>query len=187
MKKKGNYGYIHFQKQFTAARTLLLFAMALGIYFIAYRILQTNRSLWTILAILGLLPASKSAVNMIMFFRFRSLREAQFATFQTAAGVLPLLYENILTTSEKTYYLPVIAYCNHTLISYCTGEKVDFKKIEAHLKDSLKIGKLDVTVKVFPEESQFMERLHSMQSMTPEEKNEEIRTLVYDTVKVISL
>lgn len=187
VKNKGTAGYINNRKALTIIRTVILYALAIGIYLIGYLTLHTNKSLWSIIAVLGILPASKSAVNMIMFLRFKSLKEQEYQDFEGARGELPVSYENILTTKEKTYYLPVVAYRNHTVCAYMEQEKLDASAVENRMRESLKLEKIDATVKVFKNKKQFVERLKALNLLLPDEDDAELRDIVYATIQVISL
>lgn len=63
---KGAYGYLENRKIYTALRTVLFFLLCVGIYLAGYLTTGTNRNLLTVVAILGCLPACKSAVNFII-------------------------------------------------------------------------------------------------------------------------
>lgn len=185
---KGEFGYINNHKIYTIFRTILFFAMALGIYAIGYKNTGTNKNLLTIVSILGLLPASKSCVNMIMFLRFKSLDKDLYSRLKSQSDTTTLLYENVLTTTEKSYFLPAILYRNHTIISYCENKANEaLAIIENHLKDSMKIEKIDVTVKVFRNEEQFTDRCKSICQMEQDDDDKALMEMVYATIKAISL
>lgn len=185
---KGDFGYINNHKIYTIFRTVLFFAMALGIYAIGYVNTGTNKNLLTIVAILGLLPASKSCVNMIMFLRFKSLDKSLHSRLKDSAQGTVLLYENVLTTTEKSYFLPAILYRNHTIISYCENKANEaLAIIENHLKESMKIEKIDVTVKVFKNEEQFIDRCIGLCRMEQDDEDKSLLETVYATIKAISL
>lgn len=188
--KKGEQGYIRFQHLVSSVRTVILFALALGLYAIGYINTGTNKNLLTVVAILGILPASRSCVNMIMFLRYKSLDKALYESLIQAAGDESdnLLYENVLTTTEKSYFLPAMYYRNHTIIAYCENKANEaLGNIEAHVKKSLKLDKIDTTVKVFKDRDQFTERLGNMLQMTPDEDDSGLRDTVYSIIKAISL
>ena len=63
---KGTKGYIRKQLIFEIIKTFIMFAMAFGIFLIGYLTLGTKRSLWSVFAVLALLPASKSLVGVII-------------------------------------------------------------------------------------------------------------------------
>ena len=133
-KEKGTYGYIRQSRIYSILRTLVLFLLALGLYAIGYYTTGTNKNLMTIVAILGILPAAKSMVNAIMYLRFRSLSEEAYFTYKDGANGYPLLYENVLTTSEQAYYLPALIYRNHSVCSFCASVH-DAKKLLNRLKE----------------------------------------------------
>ena len=68
---KGQYGYITQQKKWSTARTLILFALSLSIFIIGIISTGSKENLLTVVAVLGCLPAGRSAVNTIMFLRAR--------------------------------------------------------------------------------------------------------------------
>ena len=70
-KAKGTEGYIRSQKKYEVIRTLLYFAVSLSLYVAGYIQTGQRANLLTIVAVLGCLPASKSAVSAIMFLRAR--------------------------------------------------------------------------------------------------------------------
>ena len=70
---KGTRNYINSQKKFEILRTLLYFALPLGLFLIGYITTKTKVNLMTIVAVVGCLPASKSLVGAIMFLRYKSL------------------------------------------------------------------------------------------------------------------
>lgn len=185
-KEKGSCGYIRWQKFYTTIRTILLFALALGLYAAGYITTGTNKNLLTIIAVLGLLPASKSMVNMIMFLRYRSVSEDLFEKYEKEKEDLVLLYEMILTTAKQAYFLPVMAYRNRTLCAFCPGSG-DLKGLEDHLTEAMKTEHVETFVKIFPDERLFLDRIQSMRTMTvSDQENKETET-VLATLKALSL
>ncbi|MBO4902524.1 MAG: hypothetical protein J5518_07005 [Lachnospiraceae bacterium] len=188
MKKieKGTYGYIRRMKLYTTIRTIVLFAMALGLYATGYVWTGTNKNLLTIVAILGLLPSAKSMVNMIMFLRFRSLDPSVFEKYEKIRGGLHILYENIMTTTKQAYLLDVLAYKNHTVCAFC--EKAgDLAALEELILETLKAKNTGVTVKIFPDERAFMKRMETMEQMHAEEDDDKTADIVLSTIKALSL
>lgn len=188
MKKgKGTHGYIHAQTILVIIRTVIYFTLAFGIYALGYYHMHTNKSLWTVIAVLSMLPASKSAVNMIMFLRFRSLKEEDYQNYKTAADCLPALYETVLTTAEKAYFLPMLVCFDNTICGFCKKEQKDLKKLEDYIGETLtKDGIKNSTVKIFEDEKQFLERLHTM-NQNFAEKEDTTAASVFATIRAVSL
>ena len=61
--KKGNYGYIRYERKKRLLVTLVMFAIPLVIYVTGYIQTKTRLNLFTFVAILGCLPASRSSMN----------------------------------------------------------------------------------------------------------------------------
>lgn len=172
MKKrsKGEWGYIRSQRIRVLIMTVILYICALGLYLIGYCTLHTRKSLWTIFAILSVLPASKSLVNLIMFMRFKSLTAEIHDRIHSCAGQLAIIYELPFTTYEKTYFVDAIA-CAGNSAAGCylgkpSGKKShdqDLKDLCIHLENVLKNdGYKDFTLKIFDNIDDFTDRLKEM-------------------------
>ena len=186
-KEKGTHGYIHTQTIFVIIRTVIYFTLAFGIYALGYYHMHTNKSLWTVIAVLSMLPASKSAVNMIMFLRFRSLKDEEFKKYKAEAGNLPILYETVLTTAEKVYFLPAVVCFDNTICGFCKKDQKDLKKLEDYICETLaKDGIKNSTVKIFEEEKQFLERLNTMNKNFAE-KEDTTAASIFATIRAVSL
>lgn len=183
---KGTYGYIRKQTVFEIIKTILLFAMAFGLFFIGYLTLGTRKSLWSVFAVLALLPASKSLVGVIMLLRFRSLSPRQYESYISATGSIPAIYENILTTTGKAYYLPVICCIASTVTAYTTADSSELNAVKEHIDSVLKNGGHKAVVKVFDNESDFILRVKQMtNNLSLEDREKSVRIL--DTLKAVSL
>ena len=101
--KKGNFGYLQNRRIYTGLRTLLFFALSLGLYGMGYWSTGTNQNLLTIVAILGCLPACKSAVNFIIFLRASGCSEtlhAKLIDFDNSEG-LQTFYDLYLLLTRR--------------------------------------------------------------------------------------
>lgn len=184
---KGTYGYLKAQRNFEIIKTVVLFAMALGIFLIGYITLGTKKNLWTVFAILGMLPACKSLVGVIMLLRFKSLSKDVYAKYSNAVGDLPTLYENVITTNEKSYFVPVICCEGNTLIAFCSLKSAsDTKKITDHINLVMKNAGHKVTVKIFDDESAFLRRAAEMNKNIAG-GNLLSTEAVFNTIKAVSL
>ena len=178
---KGMHGYIRKQLIFEIIKTLIMFAMAFGIFFIGYKTLGTKRSLWSVLAVLALLPASKSLVGVIMFARFRSLSDEEYTAFSDKIGELPVVYENILTTTARTFFVPVICCFSSDLIAYTQN---DAGEVKAHIESVMATAGHKVSVKVFNDKQAFCKRAEAMRESL---KDDNGSAAVLETIKAVSL
>ncbi len=186
IKEKGTFGYIRQHQILSVLRTVLLFVLALGLYFIGYTRTGSNKNLLTVIAVLGLLPASKSMVNMIMFLRFRSLKKEEHDEYEQHRKELPILYENVLTTSQQAYYLPALICSDNMICSFCESTG-DLKVLEAQIKEALKQDGQDTGVKIFQDRRLFMKRLEEVVKNTEQKMPDPDVQSIFNVIKAISL
>lgn len=169
---KGTKNYINIQKKCVIIRTVLLFALSVALYVIGYVTTDTNKNLLTIVAVLGCLPASKSAVEMIMFLRYKSSPKEVVETIEQHTGSLPVIYDMIFTTYEKNFYVDHIAVKGNTVCGYTSSLKTDTELCEKHIISTLKLdGHKNASVKIFKDLKKYTERLEQMQSLDVEEES----------------
>lgn len=162
-----------------------MFAMAFGLFFIGYLTLKTRKSLWSVFAVLALLPASKSLVGVIMLARFRSLSQNTYDRYSKCAGSVPALYENILTTGERTFYVPMICYADRNLAAYAPDTSNSAKALKDHLDNVIANGgHSGITVKVYEDEEKFLERVANMSRRSD---GDIPYPAVFNTIKAVSL
>ncbi len=169
---KGTKNYIDTQKKYVIARTVLLFALSIALYLIGYITTKSNKNLLTIVAVLGCLPASKSAVEMIMFLRFKSSSKEIINTIEAHTGTLPCIYDMVFTTYDKNFYVDHIAACGNTICGFSSSSKTDVELCEKHIMSTLKMdGQKNVSIKIFKDLKKYTERLEQMQLLETENAN----------------
>ncbi len=182
---KGTYGYIRKQLIFEIVKTVILYAMAFGIFLIGLLTLHTRKSLWSVFAVLALLPACKSLVGVIMLARFRSLSAEDHERYIGYTKDIPTLFENILTTGEKAYFVPVLSVMAGNVIA-CVKNKDDVKKVREHLESVMKTGGHKVSVMIFDDEKAFLNRCVDLKEKFSEQDKGSAYA-VLDTIKAVSV
>lgn len=163
--KKGTNGYINRQKIKETIRTIIYFVFALGLYLIGYMTLKTNKNLFTILAVLSVLPAAKCAVSMIMFYRFSSISQSEYEEIKNAGGDIPLIFELVFTSSEKSYYIKSAACCDNTIVALLdNNKKTDLSnEVKKHILAAIeREGLSGYSVKIFNDNKDYNKRLVEM-------------------------
>lgn len=187
-KKKGEKGYLEYQKKNTVFRTAVLFGLSLAIFFTGYISTGQKENLLTIVAVLGCLPASRSAVNMIMVLRFHGISEADFGKIKAHIGACPSLADMVFTSYDKNFEIHHMAFKGNSLIGYTANANCDAKACEKHLRDMCVQNNLDdVDIRIFKELPKYLNRLDSLQSLPDYEMEEEGRTPVGKAEAVFAL
>lgn len=184
-KYKGTKDYINSQKKYEIIRTLLYFGISISLFAAGY--IQTGRkaNLLTIVAVLGCLPASKSAVSVIMFLRFKSCGADAASEIEKHCQGLHVLYDMVFTSYQKNYVVSHLAVQGNTVCGY--SEKPDFLENDyyKHIDNILKMdGLKDVTVKVFTDLKKYTNRLEQMKELEADEGRTEA---VIATLKSVAL
>ena len=184
-KYKGTKNYINTQKKYEIIRTLLYFGISIALFVAGY--IQTGRktNLLTVVAVLGCLPASKSAVNVIMFLRFKSCGAGAAVRIEEHCQGLRCLYDMVFTSYAKNYVVSHLAVQGNTVCGY--SEKPDFPENDfyKHVDHILKMdGLKDVTVKVFTDLKKYTDRLEQMKGLEADEGRTEA---VISTLKSVVL
>ncbi len=173
MKKaeKGSYGYLAYEKKKRLLVTAVLFFIPLGIFATGYIQTKTRLNLFTVVAILGCLPACKSLVGLIMIFMQKPMDREQHEKAAAAAGSLVSGYELAVTAYEHTTLLQAVAIRGKQMVCYTRDEKTDPAYLEKHIRQMLSAnGFPQAQVKVMKDFDKYCQRVRQLSSL---EKNEE--------------
>lgn len=190
---KGERNYLDTQKKYEILRTLLYFGISLSLFAAGYIQTGEKANLLTIVAVLGCLPASKSAVSAIMFLRFKSCGKDAADAIAQHSGGLCCLYDMVFTSEKKNFTVGHLAVRGGTVCGYSEDrefpEEAFHRHIEHHMRmeDGMPIsaeGQRNLTVKIFTNLTRYTERLDQMQLLEPEEER---TAAVVSMLKSISL
>lgn len=172
--QKGQYGYLKSQRKIEIRRTVLFFGISFALFFTGLFFTGTNKNLLTIVAVLGMLPASKSAVSMIMFLRFPSGSVELYEETKIHAKSLPAIYDFVITSREKSFPLSSMVYKDRMLYGFCERKGENKKELESYLKEMLDSNHYkSVNVKIFDDFPKYLKRLDSLKSQEKGQKKEE--------------
>ncbi len=164
--KKGEYGYIRSEKKRRLVRTVLLFAIAFGV-FAAGLVLNggDRRNIWSIVAAVGCIPGAMSMTGLIMIWLRRPMDAELYRRISGAAGDdLLMLYELYLTTQDKNMFIDAAAVCGEYVMAF-TSEKATSGEIafmEQHIRRSLQGAGYRTTVKIYTDAGKYAERLEQL-------------------------
>lgn len=167
---RGTKNYIDSQKKYEIARTLLYFAISVSLFIAG--VIQTGEraNILSIVAILGCLPASKSAVSAIMFLRFKSCSAQAAEEIERHSEGLECLYDMVFTSYKKNYCVSHLAVCGNTVCGYAEYDpQFDENAFYEHIGSILNMdGHKDVTVKIFKNLQKYTDRLEQMKALEAE-------------------
>lgn len=166
---KGEFGYIERKRKQVLLWTIFLFVLAISIFVIGYVTTGTKKNLFTIVAILGCLPACKSMVNLIMFFKAKGCSKGNHEQIATCSEGLSQLYDMYFTTYKVNYPICHMVLKGNVLVGFSEYSECDDDGCEKHLNQMLtQEGYKNITVKIFKDLDKYLERLKQLQELEVE-------------------
>ncbi len=179
---KGAYGYLENRRKYTACRTVFFFLICIGLYIMGIVSTGSNRNLLTIVAVLGCLPACKSAVNFIIFMRAKGCSGALHQKLSAYDEKLETFYDLYFTSYQKNYPISHMALKGGMLCGITESPACGCDEAKKHLEQMLsQEGIKNVVVNIFSQEEPYIDRLGRLLDMKEEDhKNrEDIVNLLY--------
>lgn len=160
--EKGEFGYFASEKKYRFLITFVLFAVPLLIFFSAWIYLKTRLTVWTVVAVVGCLPACKQLVGLIMMLLRKPMDAELYQTIRAHQGELVMSYEMYMTFYEKSAYIDAFAICGNTVVGYSSDPKIDTDFMAQEAQKIIRKNGYKADVKILKELKPFLERLDSM-------------------------
>ena len=177
---KGDYGYYSYEKKRRVGIVALLFGITLVIFFTGIIMTGTRKNLFTLIAILGVLPAAKWAVSMIMILIQKPIDPKVVDITEQIAGNLTHGYELCVTAYEGRLSLDAVVVCGNSIAAYSSAEKGKFEFMETHVRKILHgNGFGNPTFKIFRRLDQYQERIRQLAS-DPQKYGEGLKYSAYE-------
>lgn len=154
-KLKGEFGYINFMKKFNFLLTLILFAIAAGLFIIGLCVFESKANILTIIGALFVIPAARYMTVWLLFMQHKSGTPEQY---EKAIGLLKqgnLLYSDALITStEKAYNLQFVVITGDKILALYNGREKLYK-VQEYVSSLFTRKGFDYKVTVTDEEAKF--------------------------------
>ena len=131
--KKGYYGYVKKERIKRLITTLVLLAIPLLLFVTGYITTETTKNLFTVIAVVGCLPACKSMVGLIMMFLVKSMKEEDYREINAHAGKVLLGYELYITSYDNSEVVCAAAVHGSQNICYSDRLKNPPELLEEHI------------------------------------------------------
>lgn len=179
--KKGDFGYPPYERKRVIIRTAIYFLISMSVFLLGYFSTGKPDNLLTIVAVLGMLPSSKSLVSVVMYFRIPKFNELVYQEISKQEKAVPVIHSMYLTSYKLNFPINCFAVRGNNLIGYTEFANCNVSACEKHIQEILKQNSLqNITVKIFHEKARFIDRLAQLQVLEPGKKEAEILTLLCD-------
>ena len=169
---KGTNGYIQKRKLFQIIMLLVTVVVSVGLFLCGYFSTGSSKNLLTVIAMLGVLPAAKCIVNLVLFLPYRSLDAGMYREFSETAGETGKLYSDLVFTSQKRVMHLDALYINGTEIAALLTEESkkpgsssrdkSEKEIGVYVTETMKKRAVSVHMHIFNSGDAFRERIASL-------------------------
>lgn len=180
-KKKGEYQYLKKMPVRQGLLTLGMLILSGGVFGLGYYLTKDVKNLLTVVAVLGMLPAAKSLVSMIMYMKAEKFTcsdelHQEIVRLGVEPGVkYPYGYDFYITAYDKSFPIAFVIVKMGLLIAYTETDKCDVKAAKKHIEEYMaKNGISNVSVKIIREKDKFLTRLESLLQDDTETTNDEL-------------
>ena len=183
---KGTENYLKIQSRYEIAITLIYICISLSLLVGGIVATGDKMNLLTMVAILGCLPACKSAVSMVMFLRYKGCSEQDRIQIKQADISLTQMYDLVFTTYDKNFVFSHGILCGNTVILYSAMAKLDEQACVKHLQNTLTLDgiKNTVTFKIFYDLDKYLQRAAELEKL---EEDTELTAAVRKTLLSVAL
>lgn len=160
---KGTFGYIAYRKKRALLNTIIMFMIAAAIFILGLCLNKFEKSnVFTIVAVLCVLPAAKMMVGYILFFPFKSVKREQYERIRELVRDEDKFYTDMVITShEHVMNLAYMVIVGDKIFILTGREKEKPDIIREYLQTTTRRRGMDVTVGVYDDEKQFVKQIKS--------------------------
>ena len=164
--EKGQPGYIKARKVRYLMLAIAEFAIVTAVYVLGYMQTGTKANLFTVVAVVGCLPAAKMLVEFITMAPHKSIDVDKYQEIETKADLVIRGYDMVITSSEKVMPLDAVVISGHVVCGYTSSPKTDETALARHIKNILQENHFEkMTVKIFHDYSAFLARAEGMNNI----------------------
>lgn len=177
---KGTYGYIKYKKRHQLIITVATYMISLTVLLVGYLLYQSNQSVFTVLAILIVLPASKYFTGYIIIAPFHSVDRTVYNQVKEKSKENDFLFTDlVLTSPEKVMNLSFLMIKGDKLFGLCEHKKSNDKYIQEYLQKLIDDRMLSFRVKIEKEYKTFLKDVEQDSKQLAKDSDlEELKKLI---------
>ena len=172
---KGDRGYIEAKKKRSILLTLLMALLGIVVFLVGFFLNEmSNRNIFTVAAILFVLPGAKFLVGFIVVFPYRSVSRERYEKIKNHTGEGMQLYTDmVITSSDKVMNLDFAVVGNKQVICLVGKSGQDIGCIRKYLSDGVSNWGSGYKVKVVESEKIFINELDAVNIVETDSEEED--------------
>lgn len=175
-KEKGQYGYLNYKKIYQLIMTLIFLIIVLAVMAGGYLYYKTLSNVFTVLAIVIVIPAAKYGVGYIVLIPYKEPEKDRYEELESKDYIL--LSELVITSEEKIMNLDFAAIKDKRAYCFISHKKTDIRYTEKYLKKILNSEFDGVAVKLFTDYDKYKSSLNKLGSLEDDVKDKRIAELL---------
>lgn len=188
--EKGSRGYIRLRKRQQFLKILAGVCAVAAFVLGAYLVPEDFHDIMLVMGILCVLPTANFLVNLIALAPYQDVSLEEYEKFRRIAGT-GLFDTGLNITASKLPTIPLAYVYVHPLgvAALTRSKRLDVKKSEEYIASLLREGGIDTNIKIFKSETQFCDRVRTLQETHPVDAEcaEEKLLQTQRTLRAISL
>lgn len=159
---KGSAGYINYKKKINLIIVIAGLIIIAADFFTGLIITGTRNNLFTVTAIVLVLPVGKFFATYLSIARFKSIPEQLYNKIEKLNLKYPVAYDCAMSTPKAMVFVEAMLIGPDYICCYTSDQKADRKYFEEFLEGFVKDGKVKVKVTLLKDEKAFINRLRQL-------------------------
>lgn len=174
--EKGQMGYLRALKKKYLLWSLGEFGIVAAVFILGYVQTKTKQNLFTILAVVGCLPAAKMLVEFITVYPHQGIEKEKFEELEEKAPLIMHIYDMLFTSAQKAMPVDALVVSGHVVCGYTSSPRTDEALLAEYIKGILKDNRYEkMTVKIFHNYKMFLARAEGLNNIAAVERPEDDR------------
>lgn len=133
---KGDYGYLQKSKIFQLTISLVLMIMVLVIFYTGYIKYGNTKNIFTVFAVISVIPAAKFMVTYIVMAPFKGVTIDEYEGLKSFLNTV-LLYDLLISSTEKIINVKIAAIRDNSVYIYVPDKKYNKTDVEKYIRSFL--------------------------------------------------
>ncbi len=155
-------GYIAWSKKINILWLLGNILIAIAIFLVGYLWMHTRANIFTVLAVLMVLPAAKRVVALVVMLPKKGMKPERYREMKELAGDDVLFADYVFTSTEKIMHLDFLLIRQGNVLAVKASSAQDVEYMKKYLEDNVHKLAPDYGVRVFDRDEELREALDSL-------------------------
>ena len=175
-RNKTDYGYIDYRKKRQLFMTAIMVLIGIAIYFLGCALNKgESTNIFTVVAILMVLPGAKYFVNFIVLFPYQTPEKEKYQELTKLLEFRGELYSDLVITSPEKIMNLDFLWLEEGCVFGVLGKKgQDLSYIQNYVSQGVKNWTSNYKVKIYAEYKEFYEELKKEQNHSAKEPSNEL-------------